>query len=273
MCQIPFDRLRPEKLFQYDVDHLCKHGFGRSFAICSLLGIEELGFFPSPDGSRAGGKKKRLENIFNHFDLWRSSTGNSFSLAHFTEDNCHMKHRYDFPFVGCKMADTMVLMNFIRFKTATLLDSEPKVDELHARPLLECMNQHCCSTIGFFSLLHHGGLWLDKQTGSKVAEHGRMILRSYAWLARYYYDQGKPRYNLIPKLHYFHHLVYGLELMLEKSDLVLSPAAYACSTDEDFVGKLSRWSRRVNIRQTELRTLQRYLVAARNIERRTNQLD
>ena len=55
---------------------------------------------------------------------------------------------------------------------------------------------------------------------------------------------------------------------LQPGDLILSPYNFSCSMDEDFVGKISRYSRRVSIRQLEIRTLQRYLVACRSAERK-----
>jgi hypothetical protein len=94
------------------------------------------------------------------------------------------------------------------------------------------------------------------------------MLRSYMKLAKICLDERLPLFNILHKHHYFHHEVYRMQEALAEGKLVLNPTCFSCSLDEDFVGRLSRLSRRVNIRQLELRTLQRYLVAARNTERR-----
>ena len=58
-----------------------------------------------------------------------------------------------------------------------------------------------------------------------------------------------------------HH--FGLDLVhgADKNEYVLNPLAWSCQMFEDYVGRPSRLSRRVNIRQLHSNTIDRVLAA------------
>lgn len=101
--------------------------------------------------------------------------------------------------------------------------------------------------------------------GNQIVSNAKLFLRGYAKLAELSYLNLRPLFVYKPKLHYFHHLVMEMQLVLAKGGTPLNPLAYSCSAAEDFIGRASMLSRRASARTTEKRVLQRYLAAAKSI--------
>ena len=57
-----------------------------------------------------------------------------------------------------------------------------------------------------------------------------------------------------------HHQVIQLDSDARRVGFAFSPLLTACQQHEDIVGRASRLNRRVSIKSTMLRTLQRYLI-------------
>lgn len=97
-----------------------------------------------------------------------------------------------------------------------------------------------------------------------MAEGGTFFLRSYAKLAEICLREGACLYNMQPKLHYFKHILLTLDWQIEmEHERILNPVADVTYMDEDYIGRVSRLSRRVHQSQVHKRTLERVLVAAR----------
>ena len=60
-------------------------------------------------------------------------------------------------------------------------------------------------------------------------------------------------------------MLWDLQIQVERGDVsVLNyGAVYNCEANEDFIGRISRLSRRVSPRKTTLRTIERYLVGCK----------
>ena len=71
----------------------------------------------------------------------------------------------------------------------------------------------------------------------------------------------QPLFVFKPKSHYFQHILIEMELVIEKGGCPVNPPAFSCSVAEDFIGRASRFSRRVASQTCEKRVLQRYLAA------------
>ena len=70
-------------------------------------------------------------------------------------------------------------------------------------------------------------------------------------------------YNLIPKLHFFHHCLVDLMNAAAQENLsfVLNPIVNSTPQCEDLVGQIARLSRRVSARIPHSRVLRRYQAA------------
>jgi hypothetical protein len=161
------------------------------------------------------------------------------------------------------MSDTMILVRWLQFVTS--LHRTMLAEESH-RPILEAINFGCTSTLKFFKILYDGSLWFDRETARDIYYHGNAMLKAYQWMAKKSLELDKPLFAMVPKLHGWHHILINIRMQLDNPEcmFVLSPLVWSCAMDEDFVGIISRISRRVSIRTCELRTLQRYLVACRH---------
>ena len=59
---------------------------------------------------------------------------------------------------------------------------------------------------------------------------------------------GVSRFKIMPKFHFFAHLVHYMRKACSKGDPSLNVLAYSCQLDEDFIGRISGQSRQVSIR-------------------------
>ena len=108
----------------------------------------------------------------------------------------------------------------------------------------------CCTTMAYGCLEHvHQKLYASILTA----------LRGYAYLGRAAIGYGIRSFIIKPKHHALHHVAHRLKLQLfEGSEMILSPQAFSCDVNEDFIGRISRLSRRVSIKLCDLRVCQRY---------------
>ena len=89
------------------------------------------------------------------------------------------------------------------------------------------------------------------------------FLEIYYGMAVEMFGRGRQwMYPLYPKAYIYHHLILQMLWQAKACDQSVNPLLYACQMDEDMIGKASRLSRRVNIRLTASRSLDRYLTAA-----------
>jgi len=71
---------------------------------------------------------------------------------------------------------------------------------------------------------------------------------------------GKPRFAMMPKLHYLAHAALQLKRQSELASWAQNPLGASVQLQEDFIGRPSRVSRRVDIRQVHRNVIHRCLV-------------
>ena len=111
----------------------------------------------------------------------------------------------------------------------------------------------------FFTVLR---FFLEKDECMFVYNKGMAFLQSYTYLAKEMFRAGRWHlYPLYPKIHAVHHIWVGIFEDGQTNDYSINPLTASCQQDEDAVGRVSRTSRRVNVRKVCLRTLQRHLMS------------
>ena len=116
---------------------------------------------------------------------------------------------------------------------------------------------------GLFRCFYRAPAFLSANECSWVAEQGLQFLRTYSSMALQQYQSNRQYlFPLYPKLHIFHHLVLEVKCNGEQVGLSANPLMTSCQMDEDLVGRTSRLSRRVSIRQVAQRSLDRFLIGA-----------
>ena len=98
--------------------------------------------------------------------------------------------------------------------------------------------------------------FMSAELGRGCHELGKNFLRAYGCLALHF-SQGNAR----PKLHMLQHVILALE-PLSSSAFVQNPWAETVWGDEDYVGRISRSSRRTHPLTTAAATIARYQLLA-----------
>ena len=110
-------------------------------------------------------------------------------------------------------------------------------------------------------ILYSQGAFMPKSSAKQASEAGYCFLLCYSQLVHWSIQAKKLLFNLVPKLHYFHHVVEDLRVASEDPNvsLVYNPVANCTSQCEDFIGHVAKLSRRVTPRSPHSRVLRRYL--------------
>ena len=94
----------------------------------------------------------------------------------------------------------------------------------------------------------------------------RFFVRTYTALATECFHLQRPHlFPLFPKIHAVQHTWLALKNESATHGYGMNPLTASCQLDEDTIGRVSRVSRRVNVRLVVLRTLQRHLMSSWNI--------
>ena len=247
----PHVRLDAGSFFRLDVLHIYHLGVGRDFSSSSLVMLLQL--------YEASSIQEGLDQM--NLDLKRF-LGESNRQLHFkilTRELLGFANEHSFPSGhGSKAMDTPVMMEFVFW----LLQQYPNRLNGNRSYRLIFGASHAMGL--FMRTLLGADLWLSRQQAQIVSDAGLHFLQCYKKLSNLCHEQRLLRYNLTPKLHCFHHLCISLQQGLEQGLSQLPIVLCDCTfQDEDFVGRISRISRRVSPRLQSLRTYQRYLAAAR----------
>ena len=139
----------------------------------------------------------------------------------------------------------------------------PLLTDLRSQGLLHRAREGASDLNAALSFLYNAPLWLEHEECKFVYNRGMNFLQAYSALARDCFRQNKYHlYPLYPKLHAVHHVWLLISQDGDSVGYAMNPLPASCQQDEDIVGKVSRTSRRVNVRMVIQRTLQRYLMAS-----------
>ena len=256
----PYASRCPAGLYKFDPFHVLKFGVFRDCVGSTVVRLAAMKFFDFEDGESVG-IAARLERAYSLYKLWCLAEGKSPTLKNFTKANFNFEKFRHFAWVNAKGSEVTLLMMWLDFFLGSLLKS-PKQEA--DKMLLKAMHQTIHGGLTYTGVTHGHGIWLPRSCSQIQLRGGFAFLRGYAWLAEYCTSQHVSGFRLRPKLHYFHHLlVETREQLSTGSEFSLSSVLWLCESNEDFIGRLSRVSRRVASRTAALRTTQRYLVKVR----------
>ena len=236
--------------FKLDLLHIYHLGIGRDFAASSLC----MAF----DFVYEGSVPDKIANMNLDLKLFLKESRRQVHFKLLTRDLLGYTSENVFPCGHWNKAfDTPVLIEFVSWLLRKYDDA------LNSHRELLLIAAACDAMSRFMRNLLKAGLWLGPAEASSCGEDGLYFLMSYGKLAELCYTANKCRYNMVPKLHCFHHICIDLAHKASLGIFQLNPLSQCTFQDEDFIGRVSRLSRRVNPRRQCLRTIQRYLVATR----------
>jgi hypothetical protein len=105
--------------------------------------------------------------------------------------------------------------------------------------------------------LYGSGFWVPKEQGQNLASLFFKFLALYAQGAAITLAQGKRRFPMVPKVHMIAHAAHQLLTQTRLGSWVENPLATTNQAQEDYIGRPSRISRRVNIRSIHRSLLMR----------------
>lgn len=108
--------------------------------------------------------------------------------------------------------------------------------------------------------LYKSGFWLKKATAQYVSSLLWAFLSYYATCADITLRQRQKRFAMAPKVHMVAHAAAELDEHCGKSDWAINPLAYSNQIQEDYIGRPSRLSRRVNPRSVHRSVMFRALI-------------
>ena len=243
----PHVRADPGSFFKLDVLHIYHLGMGRDFAGSSLVSLLDL--------YGANSVEAAIEAMNADLKAFLQASRKQLHFKQLTRDLLGYASARAFP-TGhwAKAMDTPVMVEFVLWRLAR------DARQVSEDRLLQII-QSGAQAIGMCMRgMLQANLWMEFEQARVVAESGLYFLQCYGKCANICHSREICRFNLTPKLHCWHHICQHLWHQTQQQiRYSLNPLAHSCFTDEDFVGRVSRISRRVSPRLQALRTLQRYL--------------
>ena len=257
----PFSSVFKADLYKFDPFHVLKFGVFRDCVGSTVVRLCCMQYFDFEAGDSRG-IEARFTRAYSMYKLWSLAEGKNITLKQFSKSNFNFEKYKKFAWVNCKGSEVTLLLMWLEVYVRHVLSKELKHPG-DAR-VLEAMLQTIQGGLSYIGIMHSHGLFLPRCCAKTQLDSGFAFLRGYAWLASYCTENKISGYRLRPKLHYFHHLLWMLKQQLEaNAPFQLSSATFLCEQNEDFIGRLSRVSRRVAAKTVGVRTTQRYLVKAR----------
>lgn len=262
------DPQQPAEFYRMDDFHVTHKGHGMTYAASSMVLCRPL--FSSGNWEQVHAAQNSI------FQVFRKETKTNSHFRVFTADM--LGYEGDVYPAGhwSKGSDTMVILSFLEwFLQGSHLEGPEKLafqrsvenDEMFSRVLLGVKALH------FFhrSLNESGEIFIESSHAKPIASAGYCYLRSYADLSVLALKRGMSLYCIIPKLHYFHHLVHSMWIQANNLPIALNPLVDSTPMNEDFIGHVCRMSRKVSPQCVESSTLERYLARAAQVVEAANE--
>ncbi len=112
------------------------------------------------------------------------------------------------------------------------------------------------------TFMYSFGFWLKSQDGTRLAQWIMVFLQSYTRCAEISIREGRHRFGLMPKLHFLHHTAWRLFQESRRASFCINPMSETVQMQEDFIGRPSRISRRIDVRLLHRRVMDRSLICA-----------
>ena len=231
-----------------DIWHNFHGGVGKAFVSSSVAELAMMIEGPNLDS--------RIEVFEKHYEEWRvQSNGTRLHFNRVNRETFGITSLQVTPSAAWnKFGDTQIFMS--------VLEDFLRSDKYNATEISADIMSATSAANRCFSRLYRSGLWLTSAEARFIGHAGLAFLQLFARLANETRLQGRLRFPVTPKVHYLHHAFLGLFLDSQRQRWLLSPLAMSVQLDEDMIGRVARWSRRVGYYKNMRRTVDRYKVAA-----------
>lgn len=251
---VPFDSRGPEKLYRHDPFHTLKLGLYRDFVASVIFLFMRWGFFGG------GAVPVKLETAHSHFRLWCLAQRKTASLRSFSKAFFNYTSTSSYPWANAKGSDVTLMMKWLRTATCAFLSDCSDHEKVE---VLKTIWSAANLAVQFFDHMNGHCLWLSTSCGAVLYEYGHSFLIGYTWLAGYAHRSQMCLFSVKPKAHFFRHILLDLRLQLEKNDrVILNPLCWNCEQNEDFIGRMSALTIKLDSRVATHRVLEFWMVKA-----------
>ena len=248
LLQLPHVAEDPSSFLGQDLFHAWHIGAAKQFlGSCLVLASET---FP---GSSV---PTRFENMSTHFFRWCKLKQLQPYIRKLTRDTAGWPTTADFPSGTWVKGSTSTVI--LRWFVHVCADRSHLIE---VGSLLFQAAEAAKEIYWFFSKIYKEDVFIEGSKAFEIGTHGLRFLKLHARCAKMAHACHRPMFVYMPNLHRLHHLFFWL-VDGSKKGLTLSPQIWNCQTDEDYVGRPSRVSRRVSPMTVIERTLLRGLEAA-----------
>lgn len=246
LLELPHCPEKPQAFYAWDIWHGFHLGLGKVWAATCLCIMS--------DAMTASSVDERFEQITALYITWLDDHKTSGFLNSITKEGCGWPDRGTFPNgQWSKGHITLTLIRFFLSWTETL--------RLVEGSLLKSCEGGCKLINEAFHILYSNDLWLAPNVAMQAASCGLRFLQMFQDLAKRCYDEGQAFFCYMPKSHLVAHVWHQLRHDASRGVWSLNPLCMAVQCSEDYIGKVSRLSRRVSPTQVVVRTLERSLNA------------
>ena len=253
--------------FRLDPFHCFRLGVARNFIASSLILLSIKGYFDNENEQESYALEARLARAWAYFMLWCLQQGSKpQGLRSFSKARLHCEKSYQFPHITGKGADTVLILKFFVFFLTLRLGRDQEGGA--TTRLLRYMLRGAESGLFFTQAIHGHGLFLSSSCANNIRYHLQQFGNSYARLAAACITMRLTLFSMVPKIHSLMHMRTDLT---SSGGPVLNVGLWDCSQGEDFIGKISRASRRISNRHIERGIIQCYLVKAKFVIKRFKQ--
>jgi len=129
------------------------------------------------------------------------------------------------------------------------------------RDIVAVVKCSVCASDSFWRTIYGQGIWIPRAVAQQLVVDGWKLSDGYSTLASLCSKAGFYGYQVRPKVHMLAHIVLDIQhqLMIPECEWILNPAINMTWSDEDFIGRVSRVSRRTHSATTARRTIDRCL--------------
>ena len=187
-------------------------------------------------------------------------------LRCFSRAKLHITSATSYPFLGGKGSDTIIVLKWLVLVVGLALF---RTDDDDYKRLLEIIRSGLEGGLTFSQGIHGHAVFLERACARHIKDALGSFTYAYGYLAHYAFRHGLFLFGQVPKIHSLAHFKYELwqAAVDGRRKFKVNPAVFDTSQNEDFIGKVSKMSRRIamknNRHQFERTILQRYMIKAR----------
>ncbi|CAE7836337.1 unnamed protein product [Symbiodinium sp. CCMP2592] len=248
LTRLPGDSTDPTALLGQDFFHGWHLGFAKQFLGSCLVLLHEI--FPGRS------VPAKFQAMSDDFFSWCKANNQNPLIRKMTRDTSGWASTADYPCASWSKGSTSTVV--CRWFISACARHAGFIDE---GSLLQIACLAAREIYAFISKSYKAAVWIWHTDAVELSSHGFRFLALMGQAARSAYDQGRALFYFTPNCHRLHHLFYLEWDQAQKADWILNVAVFSCQTEEDYIGRPSRVSRRVAPQRVIQRTIERTLEA------------